>query len=610
MIRKDGTLNTVSWEEALAYTAYRLKSYPPSEIGILSSPRVSNEDNYVMMKFARGVLKTNNIDHCERLFHTSTVQPLIESFGYPAMTNSISDIAEADCIFVLGSNVFRQFPLIGRAIIMAQQKGARYICADPRKTFTGSTADLNLQLYNGSDVVLLNGIMQVICKNSWDDDDFIAARTEGYETYYDRIMSPVYNLSHVTKITGVSHEAILQAAEWISSAKACSVIYSTGVTKFGNGDNVIHAIANLQLLTGNLGKKGAGVSPLRGQNNIQGACDMGILPDFFTGYQRVDDPAAHAFFSHEWRFSDGIAGPSRGLDSTEMMERLQNDTGEIKALYVLGENPVLSGTDLAKSREAFSHLEFVVVQDIFLNETAEFADVVFPAVCFAERDGTQTNTERRVQRLQKAQDGLGEAKQDWEILALLAEKMGYAEQFSWKSYGEIFAEMVRMTPIYAGMTYDGLKSPEGMQWPVSEAGSEQLYADRFATANGKARFIHADWTPICETTTPEFPFLLSMGRCIFHWDTGKMTRSSVPTANWIEIHPKDAAELGITEGDTVEIVTKDTVFCGTAWITDEILEKTVFMPSHYVDADSSDLIQNTSLDAAARMQPVRIRKII
>ncbi len=452
MIRRNGILETVSWEEALLYTADRLKTYLPSEIGVLSSPRVSNEDNYVMMKFARGVLKTNNIDHCERLFHTSTAQPLIDSFGYPAMTNSISDIAEADCIFVLGSNVFRQFPLIGRAIIMAQQKGAEYICADPRKTFTGSTADLNLQLYNGSDAALLNGIMQVICKNRWEDADFIAALTEGYEAFYDRIMSLLYSLDNVSKATGINPETIIQAAEWISSAKACSIIYSTGVTKFGNGDDVIHAIANLHLLTGNIGKKGAGISPLRGQNNIQGACDMGILPEFFTGYQRVDDPAAHAFFSREWGFSNSIAEPRRGLDSTEMMERLQNDTGEIKAMYVLGENPVLSGSDFATSREAFSHLEFVVVQDIFLNETAEFADVILPAVCFAERDGTQTNTERRVQRLQKAQDGLEEAKQDWEILALLAEKMGYAEQFPWKSYEEIFAEIVRLTPIYSGMT--------------------------------------------------------------------------------------------------------------------------------------------------------------
>ncbi len=258
---------------------------------------------------------------------------------------------------------------------------------------------------------------------------------------------------------------------------------------------------------------------------------MGIHPEYFTGYQRVDDPNVHAVFSREWKFSDEIAGPTRGLDSTEMMDRLQKNTGEIKAMYVLDENPVLSGPDLAESREAFSHLEFVVVQDIFQNETAEFADVVFPAVCFAERDGTQTNTERRVQRLQKAQEGIGEAKQDWEILTLLAEKMGYAEQFPWKSYREIFAEIVRMTPIYAGMTYDEVGRPEGMQWPVTEAGSEQLYAERFATANGKARFIPAEWTRTCEHTTPEFPFLFSMGMCIFHWDTGKMTSSSTQTAN-------------------------------------------------------------------------------
>ena len=610
MIRKNGILEKVSWDEALAFTADRLKNYLPSEIGVLSSPRVSNEDNYVMMKFARGVLKTNNIDHCERLSHSSTVQPLIRSFGYPAMTNSISDIAGSDCILVLGSNVFRQFPLIGRAIIQAQQSGARYICADPRKTFTGSTADLAIQFYHGSDVALLNGIMQVICTNGWEDPGFIAARTEGYAAFYDQVMRPAYALDQVSKSTGVGPDAIIQAAEWISSAKSCSIIYSTGVTKFGAGDDVIHAIANLQLLTGNIGKKGAGISSLRGQNNIQGACDMGILPEYFTGYQRVDDPDVSAQFSREWKFADGIAEPKRGQDSTEMMEHLQKNTGEIKVMYILGENPVLSGPDLERSREAFSNLEFVVVQDIFQNETAEFADVVFPAVCFAERDGTQTNTERRVQRLKKAQDGPGETKQDWKILTLLAEKMGYAEQFPWKTYEEIFAEIVRITPIYAGMTYEGVERPEGMQWPVGQGGSEQLYAENFSTESGKARFIPADWTRICDATTPEFPFLFSMGRCIFHWDTGRMTKSRSETANWIEIHPKDAAEQGIMEGDPVEILTKDRVLLGMARVTHEILEKTVFMPSHYVDADSSDLIQNASLDAAPHMQPVQIRKII
>ncbi|HJJ29656.1 MAG TPA: molybdopterin-dependent oxidoreductase, partial [Methanocorpusculum sp.] len=326
MIRKNGALEKVSWEEALAFTAERLKNYLPSEVGVLSSPRVSNEDNYVMMKFARGVLKTNNIDHCERLSHSSTVQPLIGSFGYPAMTNSISDIAGSDCILVLGSNVFRQFPLVGRAIIQAQQSGARYICADPRKTFTSSTADLSIQFYHGSDVALLNGIMQVICTNGWEDAGFIAARTEGYAAFYDLVTSPAYSLDRVSKATGVGSAAIIQAAEWISSAKSCSIIYSTGVTKFGAGDDVIHAIANLQLLTGNIGKKGAGISSLRGQNNIHGACDMGILPEYFTGYQRVDDSNVSAKFSREWKFADGISEPKRGHDSTEMMEHLQKNT--------------------------------------------------------------------------------------------------------------------------------------------------------------------------------------------------------------------------------------------------------------------------------------------
>lgn len=613
LIRKDGTLVPVSWTEAVLLIAERFRHYRPSEFCVLSSPRTSNEDNYVMMKFARGVLKTNHIDHCERLCHASIVEPLADSFGCQAMTGSIPDLSTARTIFVIGSNAFAQHPLIGRRIALAQKRGATYICADPRRTFTGEGADLSLQFHAGTDVLLLNGIMQEILQNGWENTAFIAERTRGFAEFKNIIMDPAYSVSAVSAATGVPEDHIRRAA-FLLAQPDCIVIYSTGITKQGDSAANIHSIANLQLLTGNIGRPGTGINPLRGQNNIQGACDMGAQPFYFTGYQRVDDAVVHKKFTDAWQFPDGIAPAICGYEITEMMDTLISGSGELKAMYIMGENPVLSDLDINHAKAALTNLEFLVVQDIFFNETCEFADVVLPAVCFAERDGTQTSTERRIQRWHRAATPPGEAKADWRIIADIAAALGYADQFPWSSYDEIFTEIASLTPQYAGLDYDRLETPDGMQWPCPTAvhpGTPHLYTDRFATADGLGIFLPAVWHSPGETTDTEYPFRFTTGRCIFHWDTGTMARKSTSTgeSGWVEINSTDAGRLGIESGDPVRIITRDSATSAVARVTTEILPGTLFMPSHYVEFETRELVQNTVTGRDAGSRPAKIEKI-
>ena len=614
LIRKNGTLQPASWTEAITLIAERFRSYRPAELCVLSSPRTSNEDNYAMMKFARGVLKTNHIDHCERLCHASIVEPLADSFGWQAMTGSIPDLPDAGTIFVIGSNAFAQHPLIGRRIALAQKRGATYICADPRKTLTGEGADLFLQFHAGTDVLLLNGIMQEILQNGWENTAFITSRTEGFDEFRRIIMQPAYAAPAVAAATGVPEDHIRKAA-YLLATRDSAIIYSTGITKQGDSIANIHSIANLQLLTGSIGRPGTGVNPLRGQNNIQGACDMGAQPFYFTGYQRVDAPVVHAGFTAAWNFPDGIAPPIPGYEITGMMDTLISGSGELKAMYVMGENPVLSDLDISHAKSALANLEFLVVQDIFPNETCAFADVVLPAVCFAERDGTQTNTDRRVQRWHKAVDPPGDAKPDWRIIADIACAMGYRDQFAWTSYADIFDEIASLTPSYAGLTYHRLDYPDGIQWPCPKPGhpgTPHLYADRFATPTGRARFLPAEWQPPAETVDAAYPFRFTTGRCIFHWDTGTMTRNSSCTeeTSWIEMNSADAARLGIVSGDPVRISTRHSTTSATARVTAEILPGTLFMPSHYVEFATRELVQNAAASRESESLPAKIEKII
>ena len=566
-----------------------------------------------MMKFARGVFKTRHIDHCARLCHASTVAGLAASFGSGAMTNSIPDIAESTCLFLLGSNTFEQHPLIGRKVMQAKMAGAKLIYADPRFTTTGKQADLYMQFRSGSDVAILNGLMQEIIKNGWEDKKFIEERCKDYDKLKEVVMKEDYSLENVSKISGIPVEQLKQAAEWIGKAESCTILYSMGITQHTVGVDNVKSVANIQMLTGNLGKPGSGVNALRGQNNVQGACDMGALPVVFTGYQKVIDEAAYKKFADAWGFKDGIAAPQNGYEVTTMINVLADNPGELKCMYIMGENPMISDPDLHHVEKGLKNLEFLVVQDIFLTETAEMADVVLPSTCYAERDGTQTSTERRVQMWRKAQDPPGEAKLDWVIIAEIAAAMGYKEQFAWQSAEEIFTEIAALTPSYHGMNYTRLNRPEALHWPCpaeDHPGTPILHIGKFAHPDGKGVMHPIEYKAPAEVPDSEFPYILTTGRILFHWHTGSMTRRSasldkeVPTG-WIEINTDDAKELGIKDNEMIKAITRRGEVKVPAKVTKDIMKGVMFMPFHFAEC-AANILTHNALDPIAKIPEYKV----
>lgn len=609
LIKKNGEFVEATWDEAIQLIAKKFKSFKPSELACLSSARVSNEENYAMMKFARGVLKTRHIDHCARLCHSSTVAGLAAIFGSGAMTNSILDIPQAKCIFIIGSNTFEQHPLIGRKVVQAKQNGAKIIYADPRLTVTGKVADLYMQFTSGSDVAILNCLMQEIIKNGWENKEFIQNRCNGYDDLKAEVMKDVYTPESVEQISGIPADQLRQAAEMIGTAESCAILYSMGITQHTVGVENVRSIGNLQMVTGNLGKPGAGVNALRGQNNVQGACDMGCLTNVYTGYQKVTDEAAQKKFADGWGFSDGIAPGEIGYAVTEMMNVLVDNPGELKCLYIMGENPMIADPDITHVDHALDKLEFLVVQDIFLTETAKKADVVLPASCFAEKDGTQTNTERRVQRFRKAQDPPGEAKVDWQIIAEIAAALGYEKQFAWESVEDIFTEIAVLTPSYHGMTYERLNKPEALHWPCPDEnspGTPILHTQQFnGMPEGKGLMTGIAWKPPAEVPDDEYPFVLTTGRILFHWHTGSMSRRSASLhheveTGYVEVNDEDAARLGIKNGELIRASSRRGEIQITARVTKDIKKGTIFIPFHFAECCANMLTIN-ALDPISKI---------
>jgi len=606
LIKKDGKFVEATWDEAYDLIAEKFGSYKPDEMACLSSARTSNEENYLMQKFARVVLKTPNVDHCARLCHASTVAGLAAVFGSGAMTNSIRDIAESKCVFILGSNTFEQHPLIGRSIIRARESGAKVIVADPRNTPTARQADLYMPFVSGTDVAILNGLMQEIIKNGWEDKEFIANRTKDFDKLKEVVMKETYSLENVSKISGIPVESLKTAAGWIAQAEVATLIYSMGITQHTVGVDNVKSTANLMMLTGNLGKPGSGVNPLRGQNNVQGACDMGALPNVYSGYQKVTDEPVRKKMMEMWGVED-LAEGRVGYTVTEMVNVLADKPGELKCMFIMGENPMLSDPDLHHVEEGLRNLEFLVVQDIFLTETAELADVVLPAACYAEKDGTQTNTERRVQRWKKAQDPPGEAKPDWQILCELGSRMGYEKQFAFESPEAVFEEVTAVTPSYHGMSY-GRLDPDGLHWPCPTAehpGTPILHREKFAMPDGLGVFSPIEWKPPAEVPDAEYPFVLTTGRVIWQWHTGTMTRRSwslekEAPIGWIEINPEDAKELGIKDNEVVRASTRRGSIEIPARVTPEIVRGVTFIPFHYREHPANRLTNN-ALDPIAKI---------
>lgn len=621
LIRKEGipknaSLNEISqafreasWNEALDRVAQALtrikNSHGSIAIGLLSSAKCTNEENYLFQKFARAALGTNNVDHCARLCHASTVAAALAAFGDGAMSNSISDIDHAEVLFVIGSNTTECHPIIGRTVRRAIRKNrAKLIVADPRRIELCDMAEVHLDHFPGTDVALLNGMMHQIVKENLHNKTFISERCEEFELFLESLNR--YDLKTVEALTGVAREKIRQAALLFGKAKKAIVLYGMGITQHTTGTDNVKAIANLLMLTGNLGRKGTGFSPLRGQNNVQGACDMGALPVFYPGYQRVDNPTVREKFEKAW---GKALSEKPGLTITEMFQAAYD--GKLKGLYVMGENPMLSEPDLNHAKEALAKLELLVVQDIFLTETAQLADVILPAASFAEKEGTFTNTERRVQLVRKALDPPGEAKQDWEIIAEISTRLGY--RMNYNSSEEIMTEIAGLTPIYGGIRYDRL-SRGGLQWPcpdIKHPGTPILHQGQFTRGRGKFHVVHD--RPPAELPTPAYPILLTTGRILQHWHTGSMSRRShvletlVPESH-VEINPADAKRLGIMEGDEISLSSRRGSVQTKVKKTQRVRPGQAFMAFHWREAPANRLT-NPALDPQAKIPEFKISSI-
>jgi formate dehydrogenase alpha subunit len=611
---KGGPLEPATWDEALDLVASRFgeirRAGGPDAIGVLSSAKCTNEENYLLQRFARGVIGTNNVDHCARLCHASTVAGLAKAFGSGAMTNSIDDLESADCFFIIGSNTTECHPIIGSAIKRAVARGARLIVADPRRIELAELADMHLRHRSGTDVAMINAMMHVILAEGLENKAFIAERTEGLAELAEAVKP--YTPELAQRITGVPAADIAAAARAYATAPAGAIIYSMGITQHTTGTDNVLSLANLAMLTGQIGRPGTGVNPLRGQNNVQGACDMGALPNVLPGYQAVSDEKVRAKFAAAW----GAELPDEpGLTVVEMIHAAAR--GQLRAIYVMGENPMLSDPDTTHVGEALRALDFLVVQDIFLTETAQLADVVLPAAAAAEKDGTFTNTDRRVQRVRQAVEPPGQARPDWQIICQIAERMG--KPMSYPSVAAIQDEIASLTPIYGGITYDRLER-EGLQWPCptrDHPGTPILHRQRFT--RGKGKFHAVEFIPARELPDAEYPLLLSTGRLLQHFHTGSMSRRSavldeIIPHGAIEIHPQDAAKLGVSDGEYVTVESRRGQIEIAAHVTERVSPGTLFLAFHFSEAPANRLTI-AALDPVARIPEfkvcaVRVKKFI
>ena len=598
------------WDEALNLTASKLGEIRDRDgadaLGVLSSAKCTNEENYLVQKFARAVLGTNNVDHCARLCHASTVTAALAAFGDGAMSNSISDIAQAAALLVIGSNTTECHPIIARHIKKnIRENGARLIVADPRATELTSIAELHLNHRPGTDVALLNGLMYLILEAGWHDKKFIKQHCEDFEPFSESLAK--YQPDFVESITGVPSEKIRQAAEIIGRASTAVVVYGMGITQHTTGVDNVKSVANLLLLTGNMGRKGTGFSPLRGQNNVQGACDLGALPNVYPGYQKVADPQMQAKFAKAWgcELNDKV-----GLSLTDMVTAVERQ--ELRGIYIMGENPLMSEPDLGHARRTMAKLDFMAVQDIFLTETAMLADVVLPATCFAEKNGTFTNTERRIQRVRKAVEPPGAARQDWRIIADISTRMGYP--MSYASPAEIMDEVAELTPIYGGISYQRLEKPGGLQWPCRDdkhPGTPRLHVGCFT--RGKGKFHVVPCLPPAEEPSEEYPLVLTTGRLLEHFHTGSMSRRSrvlntLEPESHIDISPEDAVSMGAAEGDWLRVSSRRGEILTRVHQDERVPNGLAFMAFHWREAPAN-VLTNAALDPIAKIPEFKVASI-
>ena len=605
LIKENGEFKEASWDEALDLVANKLKEVSdddPNKVGFYACARSPNENIYITQKLARVACGTQNVDHCARICHGPTVAGLATTFGSGAMTNGFDSIKEADYIFCIGSNNMEAHPLFGRKLIQAQKNGAKLVVLDPRYTPTAKIADEYVQFKTGTDVALMNAMIKVIIDNDLQDDEFIKNRTKGFDELKETVQK--YDLETVSEITHIAPEVIEELAIEYAKADKAAIVYSLGITEHSHGADNVMSTANLAMLTGNIGREGTGVNPLRGQNNVQGACDMGALPSDYVGYRKVADQETTDWFNEYY----GTNLPAKpGLTLVEMMNAAH--AGDLKVLYIHGEDPVLSDADIKHTKEALANLDMLIVQELFMTDTAQCADVVLPAAGWGEQEGTFTNGERRVQCLHKAQEPPEGAMLDWKIMEEIAVRMGVPrEKFHYESAEEIFEEIRECAPIFAGMNRERLDTPEALHWPcpsVDDPCQPLMHKDKFAHPDGLGIFQALEHRGPVEVPDEEYPLLLTTTRVLFHYHAA-MTRRCKTLDNevktgFIEINTEDAKELGILNNEIVKASSRRGEIEIPARVTDDIKKGIVNIPMHFTECAANMLTNSDSFDPKCKM---------
>lgn len=623
----------VDWNTALNLVAEKLnvirETSGPDAIGFLSSAKCSNEENYLMQKLARQVIGTHNIDHCARLCHSSTVAGLSMCFGSGAMTNSMADIAnEAEALFIIGSNTTEQHPVFGAMIRQAVLKrNLKLVVADPRKIAITEFAKMHLQQRPGTDVALINGLMYLILEQGRQDEIFIRERCEGFDEFRDALVN--YPPAVVAEITGVPVDQLQQAADLLGRHKPMAVLFAMGITQHTTGVLNVLSLGNLQMLLGNIGIPGGGVNPLRGQNNVQGACDMGALVNVFPGYQPVANSDVLAKFDSAWALEPAVfnsegtthLGLSNqpGLTVVEMMEAAK--AGRVRGLYILGENPAVTDPDSNHVQECLEKAEFVVLHEIFPSETSRYADVILPGTTFAERTGTFTNTERRIQLFHQAITPRGETRPEADVICDLARRIlaqqgrlptGPYATWNDENVASILEEVSQLTPSYAGVSYNRLERGEQLQWPVLDLdhpGTPILHVDQFT--RGKGRFHAVDHLPAKELPDEEYPFLMTTGRVLYHWHAGEMTRrgrglSEVYPESLMEISPEDALRLGIKDNQTIHVRSRRGRTSARAAVTPRVSPGLLFANFHFPGERNINNVTIAALDPISKIPEYKV----
>ncbi len=550
---------------------------------------------------------------------------LVTSFGSGAMTNSIAEIDGAATLFVIGANTTSAHPVIGQRMRRAALNGANLIVANVKEIELAWVADQFIQNRPGSDVALLMGMCRHIVEEGLQDAEFIAERCENFDDFRQSLEA--FTPEFVAEITGVPWDRIARAARTYATQKPAALFYAMGITQHSHGTDGVMAVANLALLTGNIGKPSSGVNPLRGQNNVQGACDMGALPNFFPGYQKVTDPAVREKFERAWGIGEGDRGRKSGnggrapfsrlsgelgLTHTEIFDKIYE--GEITALYLVGENPLLTEANANHVREALEALDFCVVHDLFISETARYADVIFPAASFAEKEGTFTNTERRVQRVRRALPPRGDSRPDWQITCQIAQRMG-EPGFDYAEPSEIMAEIASLTPSYGGISYPRIED-SGLQWPCPDEnhpGTRFLHEGRFARPNGKAQFVPLTYKKSAELADDEYPLILTTDRSLYHYHSATMTRrvgglEQLDANEWLKINPADAKRFDIEDGEEVEVHSRRGAIRVRARVTDICPPGLCSMTFHFRESPTNE-ITNPALDPVAKIPETKVAAV-